>query len=135
MLQWLCISRGLQRKQVCDEIIEDAFVCPIVRPCHPHGLSATIDEHRIGHGSVVVTFNGSGFDLRFLKNTFPELVLPPIHIDLRWISRRLGYSGGLKELERSLGIARKSEVAQMDGLTLPCCGQNTCAAILLLLKT
>jgi predicted nuclease with RNAse H fold len=65
--------------------------------------------------SVVVTFNGSGFDLRFLKNTFPELVLPPIHIDLRWISRRLGYSGGLKELEKSLGIARKSEVAEMDG--------------------
>jgi len=65
--------------------------------------------------SVVVTFNGSGFDLRFLKNTFPELVLPPIHIDLRWISRRLGYSGGLKELERSLGIARKSEIADMDG--------------------
>jgi len=65
--------------------------------------------------SVVVTFNGSGFDLRFLKNTFPNLVLPPIHIDLRWISRRLGYSGGLKELERSLGIARKSEVAEIDG--------------------
>lgn len=65
--------------------------------------------------SVVVTFNGSGFDLRFLKNTFPELVLPPIHIDLRWISRRLGYSGGLKELERSLGIVRKSEVAEMNG--------------------
>jgi uncharacterized protein YprB with RNaseH-like and TPR domain/predicted nuclease with RNAse H fold len=65
--------------------------------------------------SVVVTFNGSGFDLRFLKNTFPKLVLPPIHIDLRWISRRLGYSGGLKELEKSLGITRKSEVAKMDG--------------------
>jgi predicted nuclease with RNAse H fold len=65
--------------------------------------------------SVVVTFNGSGFDLRFLKNTFPELVLPPIHIDLRWISRRLGYSGGLKELERTLGIARKSEIAEIDG--------------------
>jgi uncharacterized protein YprB with RNaseH-like and TPR domain/predicted nuclease with RNAse H fold len=65
--------------------------------------------------SVVVTFNGSGFDLRFLKNTFPELVLPPIHIDLRWISRRLGYSGGLKELERNLGIVRKSEVAEING--------------------
>jgi uncharacterized protein YprB with RNaseH-like and TPR domain/predicted nuclease with RNAse H fold len=66
--------------------------------------------------SVVVTFNGSGFDLRFLKNTFPKLVLPPIHIDLRWMSKRLGYSGGLKELERSLGIARKSEIAEIDGL-------------------
>jgi uncharacterized protein YprB with RNaseH-like and TPR domain/predicted nuclease with RNAse H fold len=65
--------------------------------------------------SVVVTFNGSGFDLRFLKNTFPKLVLPPIHIDLRWMSKRLGYTGGLKELERSLGIARKSEIAEIDG--------------------
>jgi uncharacterized protein YprB with RNaseH-like and TPR domain len=65
--------------------------------------------------SVVVTFNGSGFDLRFLKNSFPELVLPPIHIDLRWMSRRLGYIGGLKELERSLGIVRKSEVAEING--------------------
>jgi uncharacterized protein YprB with RNaseH-like and TPR domain/predicted nuclease with RNAse H fold len=68
--------------------------------------------------SVVVTFNGSGFDLRFLKNTFPELILPPIHIDLRWISRRLGYSGGLKELERNLGIARKSEIDGFDATVL-----------------
>jgi len=65
--------------------------------------------------SVVVTFNGAGFDLRFLKNTFPELVLPPIHIDLRWVSRRLGYTGGLKELERNLGISRKADVAEMGG--------------------
>jgi uncharacterized protein YprB with RNaseH-like and TPR domain/predicted nuclease with RNAse H fold len=65
--------------------------------------------------SVVVTFNGAGFDLRFLKNTFPDLVLPPIHIDLRWVSRRLGYTGGLKELERTLGITRKTGVAEMEG--------------------
>ncbi len=65
--------------------------------------------------SVVVTFNGAGFDLRFLKNTFPDLVLPPIHIDLRWVSRRLGFTGGLKELERSLGITRKTGVAEMEG--------------------
>jgi uncharacterized protein YprB with RNaseH-like and TPR domain/predicted nuclease with RNAse H fold len=65
--------------------------------------------------SVVVTFNGSGFDLRFLKNTFPELVLPPIHIDLRWVSRKLGYKGGLKELERNLGINRDEGVADIGG--------------------
>lgn len=62
-----------------------------------------------------MTFNGAGFDLRFLKNTFPEFVLPPIHIDLRWVSRRLGYIGGLKELERSLGISRKADVSEMGG--------------------
>jgi len=54
--------------------------------------------------SVVVTFNGSGFDLRFLKLAFPALVLPPIHIDLRWVSRRIGIKGGLKSVEKELGL-------------------------------
>ena len=65
--------------------------------------------------SVVVTFNGSGFDLRFLKLAFPELVLPPIHIDLRWVTRKLGMKGGLKEIETQLGIRRPSEIEEMTG--------------------
>lgn len=65
--------------------------------------------------SVVVTFNGSGFDLRFLKSAFPDLILPPVHIDLRWVSRKLGYKGGLKEVEHSLGIERKASVADVSG--------------------
>lgn len=65
--------------------------------------------------SVVITFNGAGFDLKFLKNTFPGLILPQIHIDLRWVSRRLGYKGGLKELEKNLGITRKANVAEIGG--------------------
>jgi uncharacterized protein YprB with RNaseH-like and TPR domain/predicted nuclease with RNAse H fold len=69
----------------------------------------------LGKYSVVVTFNGAGFDLRFLKTAFPNLILPPIHIDLRWVSRKLGYKGGLKELERNLGIVRKESVAEMGG--------------------
>ena len=48
--------------------------------------------------SVVVTFNGAGFDLRFLRSAFPGIVLPPVHIDLRWACRKLGFSGGLKEI-------------------------------------
>jgi len=65
--------------------------------------------------SVVVTFNGSGFDLRFLKLTFPELVLPPVHIDLRWVARKLGMKGGLKEIESSIGISRPADVQEMSG--------------------
>src|SRR3989442_349036 len=65
--------------------------------------------------SVVVTFNGSGFDLRFLKLAFPELVLPPVHIDLRWVTRKLGMRGGLKEVEAKLGISRPAEVADISG--------------------
>lgn len=65
--------------------------------------------------SVVITYNGSGFDLRFLRLAFPDLVLPPVHIDLRWTSRRLGLNGGLKEVEKTLGISRPSEVEDISG--------------------
>jgi uncharacterized protein YprB with RNaseH-like and TPR domain/predicted nuclease with RNAse H fold len=64
---------------------------------------------------VVVTFNGSGFDLRFLKLAFPDLVLPPIHIDLRWITRKLGMRGGLKSIETDLGLRRPAEVEDLTG--------------------
>jgi uncharacterized protein YprB with RNaseH-like and TPR domain/predicted nuclease with RNAse H fold len=65
--------------------------------------------------SVVITFNGSGFDLRFLRSAFPGIILPPIHIDLRWVSRKLGYRGGLKELEQNLGLQRNASVAEVNG--------------------
>jgi uncharacterized protein YprB with RNaseH-like and TPR domain/predicted nuclease with RNAse H fold len=65
--------------------------------------------------SVLVTFNGSGFDLRFLKLAFPDLVLPPIHIDLRWVTRKLGMKGGLKSVEAKLGLRRATEVEDLTG--------------------
>jgi uncharacterized protein YprB with RNaseH-like and TPR domain/predicted nuclease with RNAse H fold len=65
--------------------------------------------------SVVVTFNGAGFDLRFLKLAFKNLELPPIHIDLRWVTRRLGYRGGLKSIEREFGICRDQSVEDVGG--------------------
>ena len=65
--------------------------------------------------SIVVTFNGSGFDLRFLRLAFPDVALPPIHIDLRWVTRKLGMKGGLKEIESQLGINRPSEIEEMTG--------------------
>ena len=65
--------------------------------------------------SVVVTFNGANFDLRFLKLAFPEIILPPIHIDLRWITRRLGIRGGLKVVEQRFGLNRAEEVEKLTG--------------------
>jgi uncharacterized protein YprB with RNaseH-like and TPR domain/predicted nuclease with RNAse H fold len=65
--------------------------------------------------SVAVTFNGAGFDLRFLKLAFQSLALPAIHIDLRWITRKLGMSGGLKLIEAKLGLKRADSVRDMSG--------------------
>jgi len=63
--------------------------------------------------SITITFNGAGFDLRFLKLAFPDLVLPPIHIDLRWVTRKLGMKGGLKSIEKQFGLKRAESVEDL----------------------
>jgi len=73
-----------------------------------------LPAHLSGY-SVVVTFNGAGFDLRFLRLAFPNLALPPIHIDLRWITRKLGMRGGLKSIEAELGLKRPDGIEDLTG--------------------
>ncbi len=65
---------------------------------------------------IVITFNGTLFDIPFLKTKFPTLPLPSIHLDLRYLLKRLGYSGGLKQIERRLGLKRSKEAESVDGL-------------------
>lgn len=63
---------------------------------------------------VLVTFNGTHFDLPVLRNAFPYL--PPLfHIDLQYPLRRLGFRGGLKRIERRLGLERPDEVRGLTG--------------------
>jgi hypothetical protein len=77
------------------------------------------DLHELDHAmagyQVVVTFAGATFDLPVLRRVFPRLAVPPVHIDLRWVLKRLGYTGGLKRIERRLGLARPEAVADMGG--------------------
>jgi hypothetical protein len=64
---------------------------------------------------LLVTFNGTQFDLPVLKAYFPELNLPPAHVDLRFLMARLGFKGGLKRIEPRFGIRRPKAVNGMDG--------------------
>ena len=64
---------------------------------------------------LLVTFNGTQFDLPVLKAYFPELSLPPAHVDLRFLMARLGFKGGLKKIEPRFGIHRPKAVDGMDG--------------------
>jgi len=64
---------------------------------------------------LLVTFNGTQFDLPVLKAYFPELNLPPAHVDLRFLMARLGFKGGLKRIEPRFGIHRPKAVNGMDG--------------------
>jgi uncharacterized protein len=64
---------------------------------------------------LLVTFNGTQFDLPVLKAYFPDLCLPPAHVDLRFLMARLGFKGGLKKIEPRFGIRRPKAVDGMDG--------------------
>jgi uncharacterized protein YprB with RNaseH-like and TPR domain len=69
----------------------------------------------LGEFDLLVTFNGTQFDLPVLQAYFPQLSLPPAHVDLRFLMARLGFKGGLKKIEPRFGIHRPDEVDGMDG--------------------
>lgn len=64
---------------------------------------------------LLVTFNGARFDLPFLRRAFPRMRLDQLHLDLMGPLHRLGYWGGLKRIERRLGIERSDETAGLSG--------------------
>jgi uncharacterized protein YprB with RNaseH-like and TPR domain/predicted nuclease with RNAse H fold len=64
---------------------------------------------------VVVTFNGKLFDIPFIKKQFPNIKLPPVHVDLRYLLRSIGVIGSLKKIESNLGILRPSELQGING--------------------
>ncbi len=70
----------------------------------------------LGRFPLLVTFNGSRFDVPFLEVALPDFVPPPVHIDLRFLLYRLGLSGGLKRIEATLGLGDRSGVEGIDGL-------------------
>jgi hypothetical protein len=63
---------------------------------------------------LIVTFNGASFDLPVLERYFGFRPTIP-HIDLRYVCQRLGLTGGLKAIERTLGIRRRESVDGMEG--------------------
>ncbi len=76
-----------------------------------------IDEFEsvIGNFDLVITFNGTTFDLPFIRKWFRHISLPSTHIDLRFLLRKIGYRGGLKKIERKLDIQRKEDIRGMSG--------------------
>ncbi len=65
--------------------------------------------------SIIVTFNGKLFDIPFIKKEFPEIKVPPIHIDLRFALRSIGVKGKLKDVEKRLRLERPEEIKDISG--------------------
>jgi uncharacterized protein YprB with RNaseH-like and TPR domain len=65
--------------------------------------------------SLVITYNGTSFDLPFLERQF-RVHFGQAHIDLRYVLRSLGLTGGLKRCEQLAGI-RRPGLEDVDGYT------------------
>ncbi|MGP8321129.1 MAG: ribonuclease H-like domain-containing protein [Methanosarcinaceae archaeon] len=76
-------------------------------------LDDIVDELR--KYKLLVTFNGARFDLPFIKHNYPQIEFNQLHIDLMYPLRRIGLSGGLKNIEHTLGISRSDETTGIDG--------------------
>lgn len=68
----------------------------------------------IAEFTLLVTYNGKLFDLPILRRAF-GLPLAHAHIDLRFPLAALGYKGGLKKIERIIGLEREGPLALLDG--------------------
>ncbi len=64
---------------------------------------------------LIVTFNGASFDLPYINKRFPNLLPKIPNFDLRHACARIGLTGGLKNIEKELGIKRKKIVKDMHG--------------------
>lgn len=62
---------------------------------------------------VIITYNGKTFDAPFLRHKL-DIPLDHIHIDLRYVLKNLGFTGGLKEIEKKLGLDR-GDISYVDG--------------------
>ena len=75
-----------------------------------YDITAQNIETVTGSARTIVTFNGDNFDLPLIKKNL-NLDLRATHssLDLFKEKKALGIKGGLKELEKRFGIARKTD--------------------------
>ena len=73
----------------------------------------------LAEAKVIVTFNGTLFDLKFIKKHFQNIVIPSVHIDLRYFAKRVDLTGGQKKIEKEIGFIRESEIEDMLGEAAP----------------
>ncbi|HEX8821310.1 MAG TPA: ribonuclease H-like domain-containing protein [Archangium sp.] len=92
-------------------LFDDAGLRVFIQGRNMDALPEAMAERRLW-----VTFNGSCFDVPVLRNYFGKsFPTPEAHIDLRFVCRRLGMGGGLKEIEDKLGLGRPPHMKGVNG--------------------
>lgn len=81
-------------------------------------LTADALREQFRRADLLVTFNGKRFDVPFLEASF-DLTLDAPHLDLMYTCRQLDLSGGLKQVERDVGIERdRPDISGRDAVRL-----------------
>ena len=78
-------------------------------------------EKELQKYKLVVTFNGASFDLPFIEKRYPGLLPRIPNFDVKSLTNKLGLTGGLKNIEKALGIKRSPIAGNLyggDALTL-----------------
>lgn len=75
-------------------------------------MDSSIIQKILSRYKIIVTYNGNVFDLPFLKKYFGDIVPNVLCWDLRHSCAALGLKGGLKEVEKELGIKRENEIVE-----------------------
>ena len=77
-------------------------------------LSRAAIKREIHQAKLIITFNGSSFDLPVLQRRLGIYINIP-HIDMRSVCSQIGLRGGLKKIERQLQIQRAHKVQSVTG--------------------
>ena len=64
---------------------------------------------------ILVTFNGTLFDLPFLASHFNTAWSAVTHVDLRYLAKRAGLTGGQKKIEAAIGLERETPLDGVSG--------------------
>ena len=72
-------------------------------------------RYAASQAAALVTFNGIRFDTKFIARDYPEIVMPGVHVDLMYLCRRVGLTGGQKRIEQALDISMRDDIEDIDG--------------------
>ena len=105
-------TTGLSRWS--DEITVIGIYDGKVSHLYVNGKNLIDAKDKLKEFDIVVTFNGKQFDIPFIEHRF-SCSYDFAHLDLRYLLKEFGFQGGLKSIERQLGIRRDSCVEGIDG--------------------